>query len=74
MYAAVNETARLVSPLSAAIASGIANSINSMLSIVSESRKEKTIEQLAYALRMEYPHESEEYVHHMATQLYAESK
>jgi len=74
MYAAVNETARLVSPLSAAIASGIANSINAMLSIVSESRKEKTIEQLAYALRMEYPHESDEYVHHMAAQLYEESK
>lgn len=74
MYAAVNETARLVSPLSAAIASGIAKSINLAMSAMIEARKDKAIDQLAYALRMEYPHESEEYLHHMATQLYEESK
>lgn len=74
MYAAVNEAARLIGPLGAAIASGITKSIDIALSAMIEARRDKAIEQLAHALRMEYPHESEEYVYHMATRLYAESK
>lgn len=70
MYAAVNETANAISPLSTAISNGIFRSINFVLKLVQQDADEKTVKELAYALKLEYPHESDEYVLNMAYNLY----
>lgn len=75
MHAAVNETARLFNPLSSAIASGIVSLLNAMFDIFVEApRREKTLKQIVYALKLEYPHESEEYITNLALNMLKDSK
>jgi hypothetical protein len=69
MYTAVTETAKTVSPLSIAISNGIIRSIDVTLSIMNSRKNQKRVEDLAYALKLEYPKESYDYVFNMATNL-----
>ena len=64
MTSAVTETARAINPLSVSISNGIMRSINFVIDRMSRVRlsNRKTVEQLAYSLRVEYPKESDEYV------------
>ena len=73
MYAAVNETAKMFSPLSIAISNGILRSINAVLSVRTSNARKKTIEQLTYMYKLEYPRESNDYVMNMAIQAYEEA-
>ena len=71
MTSAVTETARAINPLSVSISNGIMRSINFVIDRMSRVRlsNRKTVEQLAYSLRVEYPKESDEYVMNMAINL-----
>lgn len=70
MYAAVNETAKTISPLSVAISNGILRSINLMLKVFSIKSRSKQIEELTNTLKLEYPYESRDYVMYMAQDLF----
>ncbi len=70
MTTAVTEAARVISPLSTSISNGIMRSINYAIESISKSSHQKTIDQLAYALKLEYPKESDEYVMNLAIEMY----
>ncbi len=70
MSTAVTEAARVISPLSTSISNGIMRSINYMIEKMSQSSREKAIQQLAYSLKLEYPKESDEYVMNLAISMY----
>jgi hypothetical protein len=77
MFAAVNETARAITPISSLIASGILNSISFTLRAIEASRPvhhEKAIRDLAHSLKIEYPFESNEYVESLARRIYDDAK
>lgn len=74
MYAAVNETAKAISPLSIAISNGILRSIELMLKAIPSGSKEKKIRDLAHSLKFEYPHESLDYVTNMAANIYEDGR
>lgn len=76
MSTAVTETARVISPLSTSISNGIMNSINFTIELMSRPSKvsrQKSIEQLAHSLKLEYPKESPEYVMNMAIEMYKDN-
>lgn len=74
MFTAVNEAARSLSPITMAVSSGVFKSVQFVLDLVSDRRKdEKYIKNLAYSLKMEYPFESKEYVESLARRMYVES-
>ena len=70
MNTAVTETARVLNPLSTSISNGIMRSIDACIAIFDARRREKSINDLAYALKLEYPKESEDFVMNMAIQMY----
>jgi hypothetical protein len=70
MNTAVTETARVLNPLSTSISNGIMRSIDACIAILDARRREKSINDLAYALKLEYPKESEDFVMNMAIQMY----
>lgn len=73
MNTAITETALVINPLSTSIANGIVKSINFILDrMVNRVDHKSAIRDLAYALKMEYPHESEDYVYSMAVDMYSE--
>lgn len=76
MTSAVTETARAINPLSVSISNGIMRSINFVIDRMSRVRlsNRKTVEQLAYSLRVEYPKESDEYVMNMAINLLKDAR
>lgn len=76
MNTAVTETARVLNPLSTAISNGIVRSINKAFDVIMSqpSGRKKTINELAYSLRMEYPKESEDYVMNMAINMLKDAK
>lgn len=75
MLVAVTETARVMHPLSASISNGIMRSINKAFDlIVANRRRNNDVKDIAYALKLEYPHESYEYVLCMAHNLYEGSQ
>ena len=76
MTSAVTETARAINPLSISISNGIIRSINFVIDRMSRVRlsNRKTVEQLAYSLRVEYPKESDEYVMNMAINLLKDAR
>jgi hypothetical protein len=73
--AAVTETAIVLNPLSTAISNGIVRSINKVIDGMSAKKagRTKAISDLAHSLKQEYPYESLDYVHHLASQMYKES-
>jgi hypothetical protein len=76
MFAAINETARAISPISTVIANGILNSISFTLRIIEASRiphHEKAIRELAHSLKAEYPFESTDYVETLARSIYKDA-
>lgn len=76
MTSAVTETARAINPLSISISNGIMRSINFVIDRMLRVRlsNRKTVEQLAYSLRVEYPKESDEYVMNMAINLLKDAR
>lgn len=74
MYAAVNETAKAISPLSIAISNGILRSIELVLNAIPSRSNEKNIRELAHSLKFEYPHESLDYVTNMAANIYEDGR
>ena len=76
MSIAVTEAARTLAPLGVLISNGIMSVVNLIIKITDNLsiNHNRAIENLAYSLRLEFPHESNEYVHNMATQMYAESR
>lgn len=76
MTSAVTETARAINPLSISISNGIMRSIDFVIDRMSRVRlsNRKTVEQLAYSLRVEYPKESDEYVMNMAIDLLKDAR
>jgi hypothetical protein len=73
MFAAVNETAKTISPLSMAISNGIMRSINFTIAVMMAPprvSRQKKIQHLAHALKLEYPYESKDYVMYMASEMY----
>ncbi len=77
MFAAVNETAKTINPLSISISNGIMRSINFIIDAMLSPSKvshQKRIQHLAYALKLEYPYESKDYVMYMATEMYKDAK
>ena len=75
MNTAITETALVINPLSTSIANGIVKSINFILDrMANRVDHKRAIQELAYSLKIEYPHESEEYVHNMAVDMYSEYK
>jgi hypothetical protein len=77
MFAAVNETARMISPVSTMISNGILNSISFMLRVIDATRiphHERSIRDLAHSLRAEYPFESHDYVEALARDIYKDTK
>lgn len=73
MSTAVTEAARVISPLSTSISNGIMRSINYFIDKMSEPSRQKSIEQLAYSLKLEYPNESDEYVMNLAISMYKDN-
>jgi hypothetical protein len=76
MFAAVNETARSITPISNLIANGILNSITFTLRVIEASRTvhhEKAIRELAHSLKAEYPFESTDYVETLARSIYKDA-
>jgi hypothetical protein len=76
MFAAINETARVISPISTLIASGILNSISFTLRVIEASRiphHERAIRDLAHSLKAEYPFESIDYVETLARSIYKDA-
>lgn len=76
MNIAVTEAARTLAPLGVLISNGIMSIVDLVIKIndnlgINHSR---AIENLAYSLRAEFPHESNEYLHNMATEMYMESR
>ena len=76
MFTAVNEAARSLSPLTTAVSVGVFKSIQAVLDAVTSLRNEdeKSIQNLAYTLKLEYPFETNEYIETLARDMYAESK
>jgi hypothetical protein len=76
MTSAVTETARAINPLTISISNGIMRSIDFVIDRMSRVRlsNRKTVEQLAYSLRVEYPKESDEYVMNMAIDLLKDAR
>jgi hypothetical protein len=76
MFTAVNEAARSLSPLTTAVSVGVFKSIQAVLDAVASLRNqdEKSIQNLAYTLKLEYPFETNEYIESLARDMYAESK
>jgi len=71
MFAAVNESAKMLTPLSISISNGILRSIEFMLkALPSEESDKRKIKELAHSLKFEYPHESLDYVTNMAANIY----
>lgn len=70
MNTAVTETARVLNPLSTSISNGIMRSIDACIAILDSRQRQKNISDLAYALKLEYPKESEDFVMNMAYELY----
>lgn len=76
MFAAINETARVLSPISTLLANGILNSISFTLRAIEVSRvphHEKAIRELAHSLKVEYPFESTDYVETLARSIYKDA-
>lgn len=76
MFTAVNEAARSFSPLTTVVSVGVFKSIQAVLDAVAGLRNEdeKSIQNLAYTLKLEYPFETNEYVETLARDMYAGSK
>lgn len=76
MNIAVTEAARTLAPLGVLISNGIMSIVNLFIKINDylNTNDRKAIENLAYSLKLEFPRESNEYVHNMAVKMYAESK
>lgn len=77
MFAAVNETARMISPVSAMISNGILNSIALTIRVIESMRvphHEKSIRELAHSLKIEYPFESQDYVESLARDIYKDTR
>ena len=76
MTIAVTEAARTLAPLGVLISNGIMRVVNLIIKITDTLRvnDSRAIENLAYSLKLEFPHESHEYIHNMATEMYMESK
>jgi hypothetical protein len=72
MFAAINETAKTINPLSISISNGILRSTNLLLNMINRKSEERAIDQLALMLKLEYPKESQDYVRHMAIKMYEE--
>lgn len=70
MFAAVNETAKVISPLTTAISNGMLSSVEFVLRTMTRNPSEKTLDELARALKIEYPYESKDYVMHMVQDMY----
>jgi hypothetical protein len=76
MFAAVNETTRVLLPISTLIANGILNSISFTLRAIEVSKipqREKAIRELAHSLKAEYPFESMDYVETLARSIYKDA-
>lgn len=69
MNTAVTETARVLNPLSTSISNGIMRSIDACIAVIDARRNQKTVNDLAYVLKLEYPKESDDYVMNMAIQM-----
>ncbi len=76
MFTAVNEAARSLSPLTTAVSVGVFKSIQSVLDMIGSFRNEdeKSIQNLVYTLKLEYPFETNEYIETLARDMYKESK
>lgn len=76
MTIAVTEAARTLAPLGVLISNGIMSVVNLIIKLTNtlSINDNRAIENLAYSLKLEFPHESYEYVHNMATKMYMESK
>lgn len=76
MITAVNEAARSLTPLSTLMSVGILKLIDLIINVVQRfNRDDKgAIEDLTYALRYEYPFETDEYIKLMARDFYMEAK
>ncbi len=76
MFTAVNEAARSLSPLTTAVSVGVFKSIQSVLDMIGSLRNEdeKSIQNLVYTLKLEYPFETNEYIETLARDMYKESK
>ena len=72
MNTAVVEAARVLNPLSASISNGIMRSISATLNMLDKRKHDKLVNDLAYSLRIEYPHESHDYVMNLAISLLQE--
>ena len=73
MYAAVNETAKMLSPLSLAISNGILNSVDFVIDVLSAKSRSTQLEELVRTLKLEYPYESRDYVMYMAGDLFKDT-
>lgn len=62
MFMPITETVRSISPLTSAIAYGIVNTLDSVLTAHRLRREEKQLSDIARRLKVEYPYESPEYV------------
>lgn len=76
MTIAVTEAARTLAPLGVLISNGIMSVVNLIIKLNNNLsiNHGRAIEDLAHSLRSEFPHESNEYLYNMATQMYTESR
>lgn len=68
MNTAVIETARVLSPLSTAISTGIYKSLDKIISLMLKTHEDKYYADIAYKLKSEYKFESVDYIEHMVRQ------
>lgn len=68
MNTAVIETAKALSPLSTAIATGIYKSIDKVVSLMVTTNEDKYYADIAHKLKGEYKFESVDYIEHMVRQ------
>lgn len=72
MFTAVNRAAQVLNSLSTSISNGIMRSIEAMTTMLSRRKNDKIVNDLAYLLQIEYPHESRDYVMNLAINLLKE--
>lgn len=68
MNTAVTETARVLNPLSTAIATGIYKSIDAVVSLMLKGNEDKYYSDIAQRLKSEFRFESVDYIEHMVRQ------